>query len=157
WHEKFRLAVWLMTNLGSLASPLGLLALAALAGRHRWLALAAVALGGTLILAGYGLVAWLPFDLRAWTQGSLSTAASVFGLLGALLVSVLGGMTAALWWQAWRGRSPLPWAGARAELFLIGWAGLEVAGHSFLTPFPAARRTLGVIVVLALLAGRMAS
>jgi hypothetical protein len=43
------------------------------------------------------------------------------------------------------------------EWFLVGWLGLELVGYVVLTPFPAVRRVMGLVVVLTLLAGRLAS
>jgi hypothetical protein len=45
----------------------------------------------------------------------------------------------------------------RANCFLAGWLVLELCGHFALTPFPAARRVMGVSVVATLLIGRLAS
>lgn len=45
----------------------------------------------------------------------------------------------------------------RLDWFLLLWLGLEVAGYFALTPFPAVRRVMGLIVVVTLLAGRRAA
>jgi hypothetical protein len=45
----------------------------------------------------------------------------------------------------------------RLDLFLVLWLLGEVAGYFLLTPFPAVRRVMGVVVVGTLLAGRLAS
>jgi hypothetical protein len=45
----------------------------------------------------------------------------------------------------------------RVESFLVLWLGLELAGYFVLSPFPAARRVMPVIVVATLLAGRLAA
>jgi hypothetical protein len=45
----------------------------------------------------------------------------------------------------------------RIEWFLLLWFGLEVAGYFALTPFPAVRRVMGVVVVGTLVLGRLAS
>src|SRR5262249_37123165 len=42
-------------------------------------------------------------------------------------------------------------------VFLLGWLALEVAAYFPLTPFPAVRRVLGIVVVLTLLVGRYAA
>jgi hypothetical protein len=47
--------------------------------------------------------------------------------------------------------------GRRETLFLALWLLLEVAAYFPLTPFPAVRRVLGPLVVLTLLAGRLAA
>ncbi len=41
--------------------------------------------------------------------------------------------------------------------FLLLWLGMETVGYFALTPFPAARRVLGIVVVGTLLAGRLAA
>jgi 4-amino-4-deoxy-L-arabinose transferase-like glycosyltransferase len=43
-----------------------------------------------------------------------------------------------------------------ATLFLIVWLALEIVGYFALSPFPAARRMFGLVVVATLLAGRLA-
>jgi hypothetical protein len=53
--------------------------------------------------------------------------------------------------RAWRTR-----AGGVAW-FLASWLALEIAGYFALSPFPAARRVLGVATVATLLAGRLAA
>ncbi len=45
----------------------------------------------------------------------------------------------------------------RDDLFLVCWLLLELAGYFALSPFPAARRVMGLIVVSTLLAGRLAA
>src|SRR5207253_823784 len=45
----------------------------------------------------------------------------------------------------------------RLEWFLILWLGLEVAGYFALTPFPAVRRVMGIIVAGTMLAGFLAA
>jgi hypothetical protein len=47
--------------------------------------------------------------------------------------------------------------GRSETLFLLLWLGLEVLGYFALSPFPAVRRVLGIVVVLTLLAGRLAA
>jgi hypothetical protein len=44
----------------------------------------------------------------------------------------------------------------RLDWFLLLWLGLEIGGYFALSPFPAARRVAGPLVVLALVAGRLA-
>jgi hypothetical protein len=54
---------------------------------------------------------------------------------------------------------PFPEAGSlrgRADWFLAAWLGLELAGYLALSPIPAVRRVLGLIVVGTLLVGRLA-
>jgi hypothetical protein len=177
--------VWLLTalltNLGSLAWAVALLALVGLGVRWRGLA-AAAAVG----LLAYVAIACFGGDLRRSEKvfgpppdeahATVSLEELVFGTLGGAGV-VIG--LAAAWrlarppatlerWaervsQAWEA-GPVPfWQAlapprpARMTLFLLLWLGLEVVGYVELTPFPAARRLMGVVVVLTLLAGRLAA
>ena len=68
-----------------------------------------------------------------------------FGVLGL----VLWGCVAVI---AWR----LTHNGRAVDWFLVLWLLLEIAAYFALSPFPAARRLLGVLVVATLLAGRLA-
>lgn len=45
----------------------------------------------------------------------------------------------------------------RADWFLVLWLGLEVAGYFFIAPVPGVRRVLGVVAVVTVLLGRLAS
>jgi len=49
------------------------------------------------------------------------------------------------------------WRRDRSTWFLVLWLGLEVAGCFLLSPFPAVRRIIGMVVVGTLLAGRLAA
>ncbi len=159
-----RLALWapLLGILGTVAPAVTLLGLAALRA-PRWL----LVLGGVVTLLAYvstacfGLVWQLdhvplvkPADLPLVVPLELL----VFGVLGLVLTGVLALV-------AWRLCRPLPlrfllwrrWLARPDALFLLLWLGLEVAGFFMLTPFPAVRRVLGLVVVATLLAGRLAS
>jgi hypothetical protein len=159
---------FLATYLGGLAPAGVLLALAALGLSRVWLALAA-----GLFAAGYALIALL--DVRFVSQTALSPLVFgplpapepvefqlaelvfyAFALAGAVaLVLVCRRLLAAEWARS----APRP-PGERGwgeGTFLVLWLALEVAGYVALTPFPAARRVLGVGVVLALLTGRLAA
>jgi hypothetical protein len=57
---------------------------------------------------------------------------------------------AALWRYA-------PWRAHPAAWFLVCWLALEILGYFLLTPFPAVRRLMGVVVVASLVAGRLAA
>jgi len=46
---------------------------------------------------------------------------------------------------------------SHATLFLVAWLLLEIAAYFALSPYPAARRVLGVAVIATLLAGRLAA
>jgi hypothetical protein len=169
----------LVSNLGSLAWPLALLALAGLGARWRGLLIAGAA--GLLAYAG---VACCGGDLQlneklfgpfAKPPEPLPFAQVVFGTLGA--AGILAGALAVgrlarlpvLWRWADRldraaedGALPFLRAlsvprGYRVLAFLLLWLGLEVVGYVVLTPFPAVRRVLGVVVVATVLFGRLAA
>jgi hypothetical protein len=152
----------LLGIMGSVAAPVLLLGLAALRA-PRWL----VVSGGLLALGAYASTACFG---RSWELARVPLAGNqdrplvvplelaVFGGLGLLLFGVLAVVAArlcglplvrSLWWRRWR-VYPDRW-------FLVLWLGLEVAGFFALTPFPAVRRVMGVVVVATLLAGRLAS
>jgi hypothetical protein len=52
---------------------------------------------------------------------------------------------------------PVRWKAESADWFLGAWLGLEALGYLLLSPFPAARRVLGLVVVATLIVGRLAS
>jgi hypothetical protein len=180
-REWVRLVTALLTNLGAVAWPAALLALAALGVRWRGLVVA----GAAGLLAYLG-VACLDGDLTASDKlfgpahTSLPFEQLVFGTLGIVGLVVC---VAVVWrlftlhvpprvWL-WVVREPvrgalygLTWLLLRAfsrarfnrkSAFLLSWLALEVVGYMALTPFPAVRRVLGVVVVLTLLAGRLAA
>jgi hypothetical protein len=153
----------LLTNLGSVGWAGALLALAGL-GVRRW-GLAAAAAAGLL---AYVAVACLGGELQL-TVNLFGHAEKpvmvpfehlVFGTLGVVGL-LLGG--AALW-QLFRvpaalTRRPVLFISrpARVNWFLLSWLLLEIVGYLALTPFPAVRRIMGVVVVTTLLVGRLAA
>jgi hypothetical protein len=175
-----RLMPALLTNLGSLAWPVALLALAGLGARWRGLVVA-----GAVGLLAYVGVACFGGDLRRSEKifgpsdeehaivtfeeivfGALGGAGIVIGVAVVLRLSrpatALERWTErmAAHWDAgpmpfWR--SLVPPRPSRVTLFLLLWLLLEVVGYVRLTPFPAARRLMGVVVVITLLAGRLAA
>src|SRR5262249_44427040 len=128
----------------------------------------------------YGVVAYAPkVAVGPWSleidprPGRVSWADLVFGSVGLMIV----GMAARAGWQLVRGgtsphnssstregdtdsKQALAGAGGFAEAarhdvgwFLVGWLVLEVAGYFVLSPFPATRRVLGLIVAITILIG----
>src|SRR5262249_52368722 len=129
-----------------------------------------IAVAAGVILLFYLALAFVAAPFEGWfalSQRLLGTELNwtiyyldylVFIFLGlALLGTTLAG--------AWRlCRLPAPgrwrlawWRAGRGTWFLLLWLGLEVAGYFALSPFAATRRVLGVLVVITLLAGRLAS
>jgi hypothetical protein len=146
------LLVWpLVATLGVVAPAVALLGVSARGASRRAIVCAAAA-----IFAGFLLVAFVPARAAVLVPGSgfgrplLSVSAAVFGALG---LSVAGAAAAAAW-RLLREAPPRRW---QAEAFLIGWLGLELAGYFALSPYPAARRVLGVVVAATLLVGRLAA
>jgi hypothetical protein len=165
WLDQFGPLFRALLNLaGGLAPATALLALAALGLRAR-----AVLAAGFAVLLGYLLVALVPTRADGGTASGL-----VCRLLGLFLAGALAAVVGRLLrWRLGRPRPeppPSEQAGresqapdrqragpGRVEGFLCLWLGLEVAGYFVLTPFPAARRVLGLLVVAALLTGRLAA
>src|SRR6185312_12244594 len=138
----------LLNQAGGLAPATGLLGLAALGFRARVI----LAAGGAVVL-GYFVVALVPTGADGTTASGL-----VCRLLGLSLAAALGAVVWRLLRDAERaagldpavrtaGSSPAArqLSPHRLDWFLCLWLALEVAGYFVLTPFPAARRVLGVL------------
>jgi hypothetical protein len=150
-YNKALLILPLFGNLGGLLPAVGVLALAALGAPGRWLAAAAAA-----GLAGFAALACLgPGDWDMWSVDVLTAdvVCSLFCLgIGAALAA------AAVRLLRGDGVPPATSAADRGDTaFLLLWLGLEVLGYFALSPFPAVRRVLGIVVILTLLAGRLAA
>ncbi len=152
WHN-FR---YLIPIIGSVGWASTLLALAALGASRRVLATAAAAgLFAFAVVACYGggLTAnanlFGPFGKEE--ESILPFEQFVFGLFGiaALVVSVVVMTRLARSPRGLRSR-PAPW-------FLVLWLLLEMVGYLALTPFPAVRRVMGVVVVGTFAAGWLAA
>lgn len=98
---------------------------------------------------------WAEYSLDPSNQELRFTLSNIVAAnLGALFLILLGAVSAYLGvrgWSAWR---PRPRFGNPA-LFLIGWLVIEVVACLVLSPFPAVRRVMGIVVVGTLLAGRL--
>ncbi len=131
---KYHLLLPLVVTLGGVASWAGLLALVALGASVRRVLLATAA-----VAVGFGFIAYVT---------STSLSGILFGAFGAVIVLGLFAVCRRL-----HRENVTP----RIEWFLFLWLVAEAAGYLALTPYPAARRVLGVVVVGTLLAGRLAS
>jgi hypothetical protein len=142
-RAKLELVPMLAGPLGCLAAGVGLLAMSVLRVPRSWVAGVA-----SLWSIGFVLVASLP--LR-WTviQAHL-TATTIFWQLAGALWMVAGlGCACVLVFRVKKGLS------VRTNpntLFLVGWLFLEIGAALTLTPFPAARRVIGVTLVMGLIA-----
>jgi hypothetical protein len=147
-EDKAILVPPLLAVLGGVTGGQLLLGLAALRGSRRL-----VLTGGTLLALGLLAIAAVPDRLDTfWSdpdsgQERLTLPNTIFGLLAL----VLGAVTAAAWWFLLRRRN------RRAEGFLAAWLLLELVGYFALTPFCAVRRVMGIVVVVTLILGRLAS
>lgn len=153
--DKVRLIVPLLSQLGGTAVGLVVLQLAAWSSSYRRFLPAADAVSTVLLLA----LLW-PSELEAY-RGTWLSLRLRFHFPQALLTS-LG------WLACGIGLGLLAWklAGAatkydddadrknRDHLFLLLWLLLEMAGAVVLSPFPAARRVIGLTVVLTIIIAR---
>ncbi|MCI0455761.1 MAG: glycosyltransferase family 39 protein [Gemmataceae bacterium] len=156
---KVRLLLPLMPILGGVAPVLALLGLTALQVR-RGLLLGFLG----LVVLSYAAVAGVPepYANAAWSLGTgwklFTLNQALFGILGLMLSGVLAGTIGRLCrlrrsdWGRGQARRRY-----RVEWFLVCWLGLELVGYVVLTPFPAVRRVMGLVVVGTLLIGRLAS
>jgi hypothetical protein len=164
--HKTRLILPLLTILGGVAPAGALLGLTALR-LSRWVVLTS----SLFVLLGYVLLACVEVTFTAKFSFSpslfsiLEVSTSQLGLnhvIFSLFGLALCGSMAAVVWQLcrlsrgglWR---PALWRTYRTEWFLVLWLVLEVAGYFALTPFPAARRVMGIVIVFTVLGGRLAS
>jgi hypothetical protein len=153
---KLRFMVPLFILVGGLAPLLAPMAMVTLRA-PRWSIVAA----GLLAATNYLLIAFVPQQSIAMliaradsSHDGVTVNDAVFGCLGlAILI-----MTAIAGWRMCT--SPVGPASAKARRqawFLAGWLGLEVAGYFLLSPYPAVRRVMGLIVVSTLIIGRLAA
>ncbi len=145
---KFDLLGPLAGYLGCLAVGAGLLAGAALRVTRRWLVGVAV-----VWCVGFVLVATLP---RRWTMPNPDVSAvSVFWSVGGAVWVVAVAACACV--MLIRVRKGLSLRANNTSLFVVGWVVIEVVAALGLTPFPAARRVIGLTLVMGLLAARAVS
>jgi hypothetical protein len=141
-QDKADLTPGLTGHFGCLGVGVGIVGLAALGVGRRWLA------AGTALWAiGFAVVALAP---GRWTGPVVHVYWQVFGL--AFLAGVVGCALVLVV----RRRRGLRVRTNRVGLFLAGWVAIELAGYFALTPFPAARRVIGLTVVSGILVARVA-
>jgi hypothetical protein len=148
WADKLALVPSLVGAFGTIAPGLGLLILLSLGASRRTLAAAGVA--GAAALAA---IALCPESIAVWRQTgdpSGEAFALTFVVFLTLGIAVLVGLGAVSW-------RLLTTTATRLDVFLVAWLALEAAGCLLLSPFPAARRVLGLFVVGTIVAGRLAS
>jgi hypothetical protein len=149
--NKAFLLMPLLPIVGAVAPVVGLLGLTALGVRR-----VIVLLGGVAIILGIGVLAstvggyWVDVALPGWLerlgvayQEEFTVPYLIFGAFGLVICGIAVGLAWACWERSPDGR------------FLVLWLGLELAGYFALTPFPAVRRVLALVLMLTLLAGRV--
>ncbi len=142
-------------HLGCLGAGIGLVAAGALGMSRRWLVTAAFVWS-----VGFLLIAVVPYRWTVLTRGEPpggydTTAVMVFWqLFGWVVLFTLAACAVVLMFGLRKGLrvrwSPDAW-------FLVGWLLIELAGYFVLTPFPAARRVIGLVAIGGLLAARAVS
>ncbi|MCI0703230.1 MAG: glycosyltransferase family 39 protein [Planctomycetia bacterium] len=144
-RAKLELAPMLAGPLGCLAVGVGLLALSVLRVSRRWVAGIA-----SVWSIGFVLVCTLP--LRWTVIHAPLTAATIFWQFAGVLwvVAVLACARVLVF----RVKSGLSVRWNPDTLFLVGWLFIEIGAALALTPFPAARRVIGVTLVMGLIATR---
>lgn len=157
--EKLVFFFPLVTILGGVTPALSLLGLAGL-GCRRWV----LATGAGVGAAGYLLVAVGESCLEAVEPASAawlvhrSLEHLVYGFFGVLFaVIAIAGVLSLCRGRRGRWWPPTGWLAFRVECFLVLWFLLEAAGYFALTPFPAVRRVMGLVVVGTILVGRLAA
>ena len=146
WTEKLAFATPLVSLVGALFPGLLLLGVSVLR-RGRVAALLAGA-----VAAVFAAVAVVPEAAATFAAGAppreepLTLAFLLFAALGAATLVAIG-LAAA---RALVDASRLDW-------FLLYWLGLELAGYFAMSPFPAARRVLGLFVASTVVLGRLAT
>lgn len=155
WQEmKLGVTQALLPMLGGVTPAVTLVGLAALGFRRSMIAFtgAALALGYLLIARVDKPVIHLGGTFWLWQpieQAIFHTCGILFAVTVVMVV-----------WNLWFAREDRPTAPAYYEAttrFLALWLVLEIAGYFTLTPFPAARRVMGLFVISTLLVGRLAA
>jgi hypothetical protein len=149
------LASPLFTMTAAIAPGTGLVAVFARTRSRRWLVTGVVALvvgaavlgvtpAETLVLSRDAASGQPRFDLEILLYLALTVSwwAALIAASGPLIPQLRAGS--------------LSGPGSASTLLLMSWLGVEVLGYFVLSPFPAARRMLGLAVVMTLLAGRSA-
>lgn len=157
---KYAYLAWpLVTIMGAVAPFFMLIALMGLGVRKKSLSLAAA-----LVVLGYLALAFAPTRLQTLSRDSqtnearLTVAHLIFSIYGtAFFVSVLSVIRKLLRPAEGLSAFRTVWRERKMELFLVGWWTLEIVAYFGLSPIPAVRRVLALLVVSSLLIARLAS
>jgi hypothetical protein len=153
FSAKLSLILPLIGQLGATAGGVLLLALVALEKRASLVMATAFSL-----MLGYVLYTIVPREPLWVSAGNgkpiLSMNNLVFGTTGIALIALMAAVVGKLLRSEDRVADGQP---HRADLFLALWLVLEIAGYFAISPYPAVRRILGVVLLATLLAFRLAS
>lgn len=157
---KYAYLSWPLVNImGAVAPFFTLIALIALGVRKRLLSLAAA-----LVVLGYLALAIVPARLQTFSRDleshepGLTLAHLIFSIYGtAFFVSVLLVIRKQVGLAEKSDGFRTMWQEHKTELFLAGWWILEIIAYFVLSPIPAVRRVLALLVVSTLLIARLLS
>lgn len=147
WREKLQFGLPLLSLVGAMGPGLLLLGLAAMRRSAR-----SVGAAAALLAAGFLIVALVPEALatlapaRAPNEEPVTLGFLIFAAYGSATLATIGAVAARLVARP----SKIDW-------FLVAWLGLELAGYFAMSPFPAARRVLGLVIASTVVCGRLAS
>jgi hypothetical protein len=158
WAKYVYLAWPLVTIMGAVAPFFMLIALIGLGVKKKILSIATA-----LVVAGYLAIIFVPARFQILGRdsktfdASLTLADLIFSTYGiALFVSILLVIRGMLWPSQGLAAFREIWRERKMELFLAGWWMLEIIAYFGLSPIPAVRRVLALLVVSTLLIGRFA-
>lgn len=156
WREKLQFGAPLLSLMGAMGPGLMLLGLTALRRSARSVGAAAV-----LLAAGVLMVALTPEALamiapaEVANEEPLTLGFVIFTICGLATLATVGAVVARIVRILPRRRRAA--RSLRVEWFLVSWLGLELLAYFAMSPFPAARRVLGLVIASTVVCGRLAS
>ncbi|MDX6614449.1 MAG: hypothetical protein QOD75_3635 [Blastocatellia bacterium] len=149
---KYAYLAWpIVTIMGAVAPFFTLLALMALGLRKKGAVLAAI-----VIALGFLMIAFVPERFQAWGQNQINLAQVLFSIFGVCFFAATVCVIFRLMQIPGKRKGYLnQWSTYRIELFLAGWWLIEIVAYFVLSPIPAVRRVLLLLVVSTLLMGRL--
>jgi hypothetical protein len=155
---KYAYLAWpLVTIMGAVAPFFILVALIGLGVRKKTLML-----GAALIVLGYLVLTFFPSRLQTLSRNpqshepSLTIAHLIFSIYGiGFFVSVVLAIRKLVATSRASITFQTVWRERKTELFLAGWWMLEIVAYFGLSPIPAVRRVLALLVVSTLIIGRL--
>jgi len=148
FDDRLNLALPLFGYIGGLGLPIALIGFAAIGASRKWL----VTIGGVFVV-GLILIGALPSSWQQWFNGGKISLNSTWMIASWALVFT--SLLLCTLFLVFRSNGTFR---RRADVyFLIGWFWMELGASFALTPFPAARRVMAVLVVSTFVVGRLAS